>query len=286
MNQFAPSTTSDRFTVGRVGVYLYSLATVAAGILDLIWGEFDGAHQPIQAFGDHIPGRVILAYITAVCMIAAGTAIPWRRTARAGALASALIYLVFAMFWLPRFYAAPHILGFRLSVFIGLLVGVFMQLIVVAGALIVHASVAAPASSWKQKSSAVARWTFGLGSVFFGLGHLTQIETVARMIPNWMPLGGPFWVVLSGIAFVLAGLAILGEILNVWAARLLALMVLIFEVPVLVPLVFAHPHQHMAWGANAYNLAAAGAIAIFAASISSRPAQREHDPGSQFAQVS
>jgi uncharacterized membrane protein len=271
--------------VGRVGVYFYGLATVAAGILDLIWGEFEGAHQPIQALGDHIPGRVILAYITAVCMIVAGTAILWRRTARGGALASALIYLVFGIFWLPRFYAAPHVLGFRLPVFIGLLGGLFMQLTVATAGLIVYASRASSAWSWRRKSVVVARWIFGLGSALFGLRHLTEVETVAGMVPNWIPLGGVFWAVLSGIAFVLAGLTILSEVLNVWAARLLALMVLIFEL-VLVPLVLAHPEHHIAWGANAYNLAAVGAIAIFAASISTRPAQPEHDARSQLAEVS
>jgi uncharacterized membrane protein len=262
--------------VGRVGVYFYGLATVAAGILDLIWGEFEGAHQPIQALGDHIPGRVVLAYITAVCMIAAGTSILWRRTARGGALVSALIYLVFGIFWLPRFYAAPHILGFRLTVFIGLLGGLFMQLIVATAGLIVYASLVPSAASCKRKSMVVARWIFGLGSAVFGLRHLTEIENVAGMVPNWIPLGGAFWAVLSGIAFVLAGLAILCEVLDVSAARLLALMVLIFEV-VLVPPLLAHPDHHIAWGANAYNLAAAGAIAIFAAAVSSRPAQREHE---------
>jgi hypothetical protein len=120
---------------------LYGLATVAAGILDLVWGEFEGAHQPIQALGDDIPGRVMLAYITAACMITAGIGILWRETARGSALASAFIYLVFGMFWL---------------------------------------------------------------------------------------------------------------------------MVLIFEL-VLVPLVLAHRDHHIAWGSNAYNLAAAGALAIFSA---------------------
>src|SRR6516225_8014204 len=66
----------------RFGVYLYGLATVAAGILDLVWGDFDPSHQPIQAFGDHIPGRTIFAYITAFWMIAGGVAILWRRSAR------------------------------------------------------------------------------------------------------------------------------------------------------------------------------------------------------------
>src|SRR5262245_19406387 len=112
-------------TVTRVGVYLYGLATMAAGILDLIWGDFEVAHQPIGALGDHIPGRMIFAYITAGWLILAGAAILWRRSARAGALATAIIYLVFAMFWLPRFYTAPHVLGFRLTLFIGLLAGIF-----------------------------------------------------------------------------------------------------------------------------------------------------------------
>jgi hypothetical protein len=44
-----------------VGPTVYGLASAAAGIMDLIWGDFDGAHQPIQAFGDHIPGSEILA---------------------------------------------------------------------------------------------------------------------------------------------------------------------------------------------------------------------------------
>ena len=64
----------------RVGVYVYGLASAAAGVMDFIWGDFDSSHQPIQAFGDHIPGREILAYITAVWMIAGGAAILWRRS--------------------------------------------------------------------------------------------------------------------------------------------------------------------------------------------------------------
>jgi uncharacterized membrane protein YphA (DoxX/SURF4 family) len=89
------------------------------------------------------------------------------------------------------------------------------------------------------------------------------------MIPKWMPFGADFWTVLTGIAFVLAGLAILSGIRNVLAARLLALMLLVFDVLVLAPLPFASPHDHVAWSANAYNLAAVGAGWIFAESIAS-----------------
>jgi len=104
----------------RTGVYAYAAGSIAAGILDLIWGDFEAAHQPIQALGDHIPGREILAYIAAVWLVAGGAAILWRRTIRAGAGALAAVYFIFALFWLPRFYTASHVLGLRLPVLIGI----------------------------------------------------------------------------------------------------------------------------------------------------------------------
>jgi uncharacterized membrane protein YphA (DoxX/SURF4 family) len=90
------------------------------------------------------------------------------------------------------------------------------------------------------------------------------------MIPKWMPLGGAFWAVFTGIAFVLAGLAILSGVLDVLAARLLGLMLLVFSAVVLAPLPLASPHDHVAWGANAYNLAAVGAAWIVADWLATR----------------
>src|SRR5947209_18623195 len=122
------------------GVYVYAAGSIAAGILELIWGEFEAAHQPIQALGDHLPGREVLAYITAFWLVAGGAAILWRQTVRAGAGALAAIYFLFAVFWLPRFYTAPHALGFRVSLVIGLFAGVAQQLILVGAAGIIYAS--------------------------------------------------------------------------------------------------------------------------------------------------
>ena len=252
----------------RIGVYVFGLASVAAGMMDLVWGEFEAAHQPIQALSDHIPGVTILAYIAAIWLIAGGAAILSRATVRAGAMALGIIYFIFAAFLFPRFYTAPHFLGHRPGVYIGVLAGVGQQLILVVAAAIIYASWGARGklsnSSLSQAAALIARWTFGLCSVVFGLGHLTGIHDVASMIPNWMPFGGSFWTVLTGIAFVLAGLAILSGILDVLAARLLALMLLIFSMLVLAPMVFAYPHNHIAWGGNAYNLAAVGAAWIVA----------------------
>ncbi len=275
----------DQLTGSKAGVYLCGLATAGAGTMDLIWGDFEPAHQPIGALGDHIPGRVIFAYVTAVWMIAAGFALISRRTARAGGIATCIIYFVFGMFWLPRFYTAPHVLGVHLTVFVGVLGGIFTQWIVAAAGLIVYSSLARPGLTWPQRQITLAVAVFGIGSVLFGLAHLTGVKFVARMIPRWMPLGGAFWVVVSGTAFVLAGLAILTGNLRGLATRLLALMLLIFEV-ILIPLVFANPRDHVAWGANAYNLAAAGAVLIFAAFIGNHNIEREQEPESHFVKVS
>jgi hypothetical protein len=52
----------------------------------------------------------------------------------------------------------------------------------------------------------------------------------------------------------------------------------------IVPMVFANPGNHIAWGSNAYSLAVAGAVWIFASSIRSHW-QREHDASSDLAEV-
>lgn len=258
----------------KTGIYVFGLASIAAGILDLIWREFEAAHQPIQALSDHIPGLTILAYLAATWLIVAGAAVMWRATARTGAVALAIIYFIFGAFLFPRFYTAPHFLGRHPGVYISVFAAVAQQLILVVAAVIISASPyarkAGARDSLSPAAAQICRWTFGLSSVFFGLAHITGMNDVATMIPQWMPFGGAFWAILTGIAFVLAGLAILSGIMDVLASRLLALMLLIFSLVVLAPMIFAYPRNHIAWGGNAYNLAAVGAAWIFGDWLASR----------------
>src|ERR1700677_3713987 len=87
----------------KVGVWFYGLGTALTGILDIAWGKFDASHQPIKFLGQSVPGRHILAIVAGVWLVAAGLAILWRRSARIGAAASAIAYLIFAAFWLSRY---------------------------------------------------------------------------------------------------------------------------------------------------------------------------------------
>jgi uncharacterized membrane protein YphA (DoxX/SURF4 family) len=251
----------------RLGEIIFGLASIAAGILDLIWGEFESAHQPLQAWGDHIPSATLFAYIAAVWLIVGGAAMLWRTTARYGAAALTILYGIFVLFPLPRFYTAPHFLGHSLSVYIGVMGNVCEQIILFVAAAIAWQSLSMQGSQSK-KAVLISRWAFGLCPLFFGLGNLTAIQTVVPMIPKWMPLGATFWAVFTGIAFVLAGLAILSGVLDVLAAWLLGVMLLVFSALALAPLIPASPHDHTAWGGNAYNLAVVGAAWIAAAWLS------------------
>ena len=69
-----------------------------------------------------------------------------------------------------------------------------------------------------SRTTLAVRLLFGLCCVEFALGHFTGIRATAAMIPSWIPLSGAFWTVLTGIAFLLAGLAIITGILDVLSA--------------------------------------------------------------------
>jgi uncharacterized membrane protein YphA (DoxX/SURF4 family) len=252
----------------RVGVWFYGLATVATGILDIVWGGFEGSHQPIKAFGQHIPGQQVLAYIAGVWLVAAGMAILWRRTARIGAAGSAVIYLIFALFWLPRFYVVPHTLGFHINILIFIVSGLAQQLLLAAPGVMVYAETASD-PVWRERQVIAARWMLGLSPIVFGLGHLINVQAIVRFVPHWVPFGN-FWTVLTGIAFVLAGSAIVSGIRDLLAARLLMLMLFLFELMVEIPPVFVQPHNQVAWGGAMYNLTAIGACWIFVESVASR----------------
>ena len=269
----------------RIGLAVYGIASVAAGILDLIWGEFEPAHQPLQAWGDHIPGVTVFAYIAAIWLIVGGAAILWRRSLRFGAAALTILYGIFVMFPLPRLFTAPHFLGYRTAVYIDVVANVCEQVVLFVAAVVVLGSLAAQ-SSMSQRAALAARWAFGFCSLAFGLGHLTNIETVVPMVPKWMPLGGVFWAALTGIAFALAGLAIISGVLAILAARLLGAMLLVFSALALAPLVFAAPRNHVSWGANAYNLTAVGAAWVIAEWLADRQQLVQHQQGAKLAKPS
>jgi uncharacterized membrane protein len=266
----------------KIGIWFYGLGTALTGILDIAWGGFDASHQPIKFLDKNLPSQHILAYVAGVWLVLAGVAILSRRSARVGAAASAIAYLMFATMWLPRYYAGIHALGWRFAVVVGISFGLAQQIMLVAPAAIVYASTASPDSLLQKRAAIAARWMLGLPPVLFGLFHLTAIRFFASIVPHWIPFGY-FWAVLTGIAFILAGSAICSGIMDVLAARLLALMLLLFEGFVEIPPIFIRLHNQPTWGAAVYNLSAIGACLIFAEFLASRADRGRIEPAENVA---
>jgi hypothetical protein len=255
----------------KVGVWFYGVGTALTGILDIAWREFDASHQPVKALGSV---QSILACITGVWLVAAGLAVLWRRSLRFGAAASATAYLIFVALWLLRYHAGIHALGWRIDVLLGVSFGLGQQLLLVAPAAIMYVS--STDSPLHARTTIAARWMLGLPPIFFGLLHLVGLRVFAKIVPQWMGLGY-FWAAFTGIAFILAGVAICSGIKDALAARLLALMLLLFEGLVEVPPIFIRLHNETTWGAATYNLAAIGACWIFAEFLADRAVRRRID---------
>lgn len=253
----------------KIGLWFYGLGTVLTGILDIAWGAFDASHQPIRSLGVNLPLQHILSSIVGFSLIVAGVAFLWQRSVRIGAAASAIVYSIFAAFWLARYYTGIHALGWRIDVLFGVTFGLAQQLMLIAPAVIVYVATASPDSQLQKRSVLAARWMLGLPPIIFGLFHLSGLRVFATIVPHWMGFGY-FWAASTGIAFILAGTAICSGIQDILAARLLALMLLLLEGLVEAPPVLIRLHDQPTWGAAVYNVTAIGACWIFAEFLASR----------------
>lgn len=255
-----------RTPLSNPGSSVYGLGAVALGLVGLAWGDFATVWQPIQALPFTVPHRVTLAYVAAACLLSAGVAIQWRRSAPAGLLVLSILYFIFALFWLPRVVGYPRIFGTW--------AGFLEQMALVAAALVVHASLAAHDSARLSRAGRIGRFSFGVCVLSFGLSHHFAIPETAAMVPDWIPPGRQFWAVATGVAHLLAGLSILTGVLDVVGSRLLTLMLAAFGALVWAPALLAQPREHMVWAGNAINLAMVGAAWVVADGIASQRRQK------------
>jgi uncharacterized membrane protein len=246
----------------KVGLWFYAAGTILTGMLAIAWQAFDPMHQPIQSLGA-FSGQSLLACFAGVWLVAAGLALVWPRSEKLGAAACAIAYALFASLWLFRYYAGVHTLGWRIDVLLGVSFGLGQQLMLLAPAAILYVSMTSTGFSRQASTVSVARWMLGVPPVIFGLLHLAGLPFFASIVPHWMGFGR-FWAATTGIAFILAGVAICAKRKDILAAKLLALMLLLFEGLVEIPPIFIRLHDLKTWGAAVYNVTAIGACLIFA----------------------
>jgi uncharacterized membrane protein len=258
------------------GLRLYGLAAVVLGAIQLLSGDFATIWHPVRP---GVPFRSALVYVTGVSWIVGGAAVQWPRAARAGLTVLGVLFLLAACLWLPRVIGFPRLFGTWLGFAEELAPAVAAMIACVTAAPAVapaaapsRARAASPGSAAAARASLVGYVLFGSAVVTLGLAHFFALEQTASMVPGWIPLGRRFWAMATGLAMLLAGLAILTRIRAVLAARLLAVLMGTFATFVWLPRLYAHPSAPRAWGGTAITLAVAGAAWVVADALRGRGA--------------
>lgn len=243
--------------MSALGYRVYGLGAVALGLVGLAFGDFASVWQPVPA---GLPGRTAMAYAVAALFLAAGLAVNWRGTVKAGAaLLTILFTLCAVLLHLPRIVGHP-------GVFVTWS-GAAEQLALVAAGLMLLAGTGRGRSAGLSR---IGQTLFGICLLVFGAAHFVYLTETAAMVPKYLPPGQRAWAAATGIAHIAAGLAILSGILARAAAVLVTAMFAAFSLLVHIPAQIADPRSHLMWAANAVNLALVGAAWVVADSVGNR----------------
>jgi uncharacterized membrane protein YphA (DoxX/SURF4 family) len=256
----------QRSIASNLGLYVYGGAAIFLGLLGLVSRDFATSWQNV---GPGVPLRVPLAYLTAVIELAAGIALLIPRTARVAALTLTSLYSVFTFIWLSMSFA-------NLGNFdpIG---NVFEEFSLVSAGLVLCAIFSPPGSS-PVGSYLVRRrqffvFLFALCPVSFGIVHIIDMPGLLNWIPAWLPPSRMFWAYATTLGFFASAVAILTGIMAPLAARLLTAEIVVFELLVWIPNLWADPRNHFNWSGNAISIAIAGAAWVVSDSISAASPQ-------------
>ncbi len=87
------------------------------------------------------------------------------------------------------------------------------------------------------------RIVFGVVFGIFGLLHLMNASQMAGMVPSWVP-GGIFWVYLTGLAMLAAGISLDIEKQVELSTLLLAILLVIYVLTIHLPGVIGGDMMH------------------------------------------
>jgi len=210
------------------------------GVL-LISSQFIYVWAPIPR---SVPGRQVLACAAGALMLVSAAGLVWRKTVVTCSAILAWLFLSWLLvLQVPQLIAAPT-----------------MELLwsgggqiatVIAGGWILFAALAAPSDGpgrWFRghRGLRVARSMYAVALPLFGLHHFFSERGGAEAVPAWLPFR-PGWGYLTGVAHILAGVAILLGIAPRVAATLEAIMISAFVLLVHVPGIIGAPGEPLQW---------------------------------------
>jgi uncharacterized membrane protein len=246
----------------RLGPSLFSISMVFFGLQYFRYGRFVRGIPPVPPWSS---GGAVGAYVTGAVLVVAGLSILAGRKARWGAATMGGLFL-FCVVVLhgSRIHDVVHRGEERTGAFEPLaLSGAAFALI----SLLPQGSGGSPQlNDGPDRLTRTGRWLFALSMIVFGGQHFLAAQFVATLVPSWIPVP-LFWVYLTGLGFIAAGLAILAERLGRLAATWLGIMFLLWVALLHAPRVVTALHNGNEWNSAFVALALCGASLIVARTL-------------------
>ncbi len=224
--------------IASVGHAVFAATMIVIGILGLIKGDYVSLWQPVPQ------SAPALNYLCAFISLACGIGLLWRRTAPA----AARVLLAYLLLWLllvrvPGIFFSPSVDYWWAACMIA---------VMAAAAWVLYVWFA---TDWDGQRLAfatgdsglrIARLLYGVALIPFGAAHFLYLQHTAELVPGWLPWHG-FWAYFTGVAFVVAGVAVLIGVYARLAAALSAFEIGMFTLLVWVPIVAAGSKDAFQW---------------------------------------
>ncbi|HEY1847651.1 MAG TPA: hypothetical protein VGG37_00535 [Opitutaceae bacterium] len=217
----------------RIGYAEAMFAASLAGlaVLSLVYGNFGPLMAPV-------PWPKALLFALGLVVLAASVGLLFRRTAGASAAAVAVCCAAWAAAGTPPILHDPRSVGswYGFSEAVSVLVGVWTLFAIHHRRD--HAGMAAPLAG--DAALRAGRILFGGACLVYGIAHFAYAAYSLLFVPEWLPARMPL-VYATGIFHAAAGAALILGVLPRLAARLEAIMMILFGVLIWLPSHFAHP---------------------------------------------
>jgi uncharacterized membrane protein len=214
------------------GHAVFSIVLILIGLMGFVKGGFAPIWEGVPAA---LPGRDILAYLSAAVSLVCGAGLLWERSAAA----AARVLFGYLLLWMLLVKGRYIVLAPTVEVSYQ---SCGETAVLVAGAWVLYARFA---TEWDRqrlgfavgdRGVRLARGLYGLALIAFGFSHFVYLELTAPLVPAWLPWHTG-WAYFTGAAFLAAGLGVLTGILARPAAALSTLEFGMLTLLVWVPMI-------------------------------------------------